>query len=177
MSEHCPLHHHVVAAMIRMFTQIIIAILPMIHPWVRIVLILFTDVMDTAYLNFKCNHDSGLTYYKYHDKINDLLGYVLCCLVITKYSLLPKWKLYILYGAIALRIPQLPMYNTLGDYSFVVFPDLFKELLIALLLLPHTKPSLSIVIPIVAIVICCKALFEYTLHVKKNYVWRHMLTH
>jgi len=160
---------HIEAALLRFVTQVIICFLSFIPPWWRIILILLTDIMDSAYLLYICkNRTWENDKYVLHDKVNDMIGYVLILIIIYKFKLLQEWKIAVLAGALALRIFQLPLYKHYRDIAYVICPDVFKELLLALFLLPR---SLSIYFKavIIGFVIMVKSLYEYHMHVKNSW--------
>ena len=163
---------HVFVAIVRFVTQLALFIAPL-HPWVKIPLILLTEGIDSFLLNrMSVQELSTSPLYSLHDKLNDLIGFVLVLLVVREAMILPPWAIAVLSAAVAYRAAQVPAYSMFGgdrDWSFAVFPDVFKELLATLLLITWILPDLApLLVAIVCAAVCVvKAGYEYAYHVRR----------
>jgi len=167
---------HTLVALTRFTTQIAIAACSKIPPWIRIVVVLATEAIDSTMLHWMGIHDflpSKL--YGLHDKINDLIGYTLCIALLHQYKLLPRWTTTLLIGTITYRTLQIPMSRALPaehhDFSYAMFPDVFKELLVAIIVFHmwmDIRSPTTLAIAFV-IIIAMKASFEYAFHVQRRF--------
>lgn len=157
---------HMIAALSRLTIQVLIYFAP-IHPWFKIIGILLTEAVDSLLLSMmNVNNLADSPMYAIHDKLNDLVGFVLVLLVIQKESILPPYAIAILVAAVAYRTVQVPAYFVIHNWSFVAFPDFFKELLAALLLINWIRPKAKAMnIAITCVVVCIfKTMYEYFYH-------------
>lgn len=167
---------HALVALTRFTTQTAIATCSKIPPWIRVVAILATEAIDSTMLQWVGIHDflpSKL--YGFHDKVNDLIGYALCIMLLNQHRLLPRWATTWLIGAITYRAIQIPVSLSLPfehrDFSYVIFPDVFKELLAATIVFHlwmdiRSQTTLTIAF---TIIIAIKASFEYAFHVQRRF--------
>lgn len=161
----CP---HIRVASIRLVTQLALFVIPGIHPWIKVFLILLTEGMDSVLLQRLCKSQNWEdASYAVHDKANDLIGYILCIILFTKHRMLAEWKIGVLIGAVGLRALQIPFYFYYSDMAFVMFPDAFKELLTVMLFIGRHNPS-NIIAPFtLGMTVGLKAVFEYHFHIRR----------
>jgi hypothetical protein len=96
---------------------------------ILILLILIMDIFDTNLFDYKQHLEYiKTTEYHYYDKICDIITYILILIIFQ--NIVNPQIYYLLWIIVCFRMIGLYMYfETKSRISFVIFPDIFKELL------------------------------------------------
>lgn len=146
----------------RLILQIIL-FLTNINPITKIILIFFTDFIDSEIYRLK--HPKVLLKYNEEyqklDKLNDIIGYLLTYYIIFKHKLLTTEQFNILTFVLSYRLlGSYIVYKTNNRKYFLLFIDFYKELFL-LFYFVKNKQTFNILF---SLIFAIKLYIEYTFH-------------
>jgi hypothetical protein len=139
-----------------------------INPITKIILIFIVDNVDSEVYRLK-HKDVKLRLvneYQIVDKINDIIGYILCHYIIYKNNLISPEKFKLLTYLLIYRIiGSIIIYKTKNRALFLLFVDLYKEVFLLFYFIKNKKLFYFLLIAVFFL----KLYVEYSFHYKSHY--------
>ena len=141
-----------------------------INPIFKIIYIFAADRIDSEIYRYKIKKTyfdfSSCSDYHLIDKINDFIGYLLVHSIVCKNKLLNESNYMILSYVLLYRIiGYISVYITKKRYLFLLFFDMYKEVLIVFYFIKNTKLKYSLIF----LLFLLKLNIEYKFHYKTIY--------